>query len=168
MAPVPLKAFAGRLLIIGLIFLLAILAELRGGAAYSQRELGVLWALVGASFGMSLLYTYLLKYRGGWGLPRLEITGDGILVTLLVYFTGGGQSVFGFLFVIWIVHAAVRSGARGAIVSSAVATVAFGVAALGPAFGWLPAFEAVPPPPSDALYTTGMHTLAFVSDPASS
>ncbi len=162
-ASLPLRAYAARLAIIGLIFLLALLAELRGGTPYSERELGALWGLVIAGFGLTLLYTALLKYRGGWGLPRLEVVGDGLLITLLLYCTGGADSLFGFLFVLWIVHAAIRSGPRVALATAAAAVLVFVGVCLGPVQGWLLPFESGAQSSAEqALRAVGTHTLAFV------
>ena len=161
---VPLSAFAGRLLIIGLIFGLALLIQIRGDGSYSERELLSLWALVISGFGLTVVYGLLAAYAGGRGLPLIELAGDGVLISGLVYCTGGARSLFGFLYVIWIVHAAVRGGARAAVVTSAAATVGFGVMVLGVAQGWLPIFEASNVPSGEeSLRAMGTHTLAFVA-----
>ena len=159
-----LSAFAGRLLIIGLIFGLAALMEIRGAAGYSERELLALWVLVGAGFSLAVVYGLLAAYAGGLGLPLVELAGDGVLISGLVYCTGGARSLFGFLYVIWIVHAAVRSGARAAIMTSAVATMGFGLIVFGNAQGWLPLFDAASAASAEeSLRAMGSHTLAFVA-----
>ena len=85
---VSLSAFFGRLLIVTTILVLAVVVELAEGGAYTQRELTALWSLVTGGFGLTLVYDYLVKYRGGWGLPALELAGDGVWVLALVYCTG--------------------------------------------------------------------------------
>ena len=163
-ATVSHSAFAGRLVIIGLIFGVALLVEIRGDGSYSERELHSLWALVVSGFGLAVVYGLLASYAGGFGLPLVELAGDGVLISGLIYCTGGARSLFGFLYLIWIVHAAVRSGPRAAIATSAVATVTFGVMISGAAQGWLPAFEAANlATEGESLHAMGTHTLAFVA-----
>ncbi len=161
---VSLSVFAGRLLIIVLIFGVALLIQLRGDVGYSERELLSLWALVVAGFSLTVIYGLLAAYAGGLGLPLVELAGDGVLISGLVYCTGGARSLFGFLYLIWIVHAAIRSGARAAIVTSATATLVFGLMVFGTAEGWLPVFDASGvATPAELLRAMGTHTLAFVA-----
>ncbi|MCZ6570780.1 MAG: ATP-binding protein [Deltaproteobacteria bacterium] len=161
---VSLSVFAGRLLIIVLIFGLALLMQLRGDAGYSERELLSLWALVVAGFSLTVIYGLLAAYAGGLGLPLVELAGDGLLISGLVYCTGGARSLFGFLYLVWIVHAAIRSGARAAIVTSASATLVFGLMVFGTAEGWLPVFDSSGvASPAELLRAMGTHTLAFVA-----
>ena len=161
---VSLSVFAGRLLIIVLIFGVALLIQLRGDVGYSERELLSLWALVVAGFSLTVIYGLLAAYAGGLGLPLVELAGDGVLISGLVYCTGGARSLFGFLYLIWIVHAAIRSGARAAIVTSATATLVFGLMVFGTAEGWLPIFDASGvATPAELLRAMGTHTLAFVA-----
>ncbi len=163
-ASVSLSVFAGRLLIIVLIFALALLIQIRGDAGYSERELLSLWALVVAGFSLTVIYGLLAAYAGGLGLPLVELAGDGLLISSLVYCTGGARSLFGFLYLIWIVHAGIRSGARAAIVTSAAATFVFGLMVFGAAEGWLPVFDASgAATPAESLRALGTHTLAFVA-----
>ena len=97
---VSLSVFAGRLLIIVLIFGLALLIQLRGDIGYSERELLSLWVLVVAGFSLTVIYGLLAAYAGGLGLPLVELAGDGVLISGLVYCTGGARSLFGFLYLI--------------------------------------------------------------------
>ncbi len=163
-ASVSLSVFAGRLLIIGMIFALALLIQIRGDAGYSERELLSLWALVVAGVSLTVIYGLLAAYAGGLGLPLVELAGDGLLISSLVYCTGGARSLFGFLYLLWIVHAGIRSGARAAIVTSAAATLVFGCMVFGAAEGWLPVFDASSvASPAESLRALGTHTLAFVA-----
>jgi two-component system sensor histidine kinase PilS (NtrC family) len=157
-------AFAIRLLALGAIFALAVVVELRGTGAYSERELTALYALVLVGF-LATLGIGVWSYRGtrGRALDLLELSVDGLFLSGLVYCSGGIRSLFGVLFVIWIVHAAVRSGSRGAILTAIAASVAYGVTAIGPQHGWFPSFESnAPPVPTDALAVYGIHTAGFL------
>ncbi|MEE8314104.1 MAG: hypothetical protein V3R91_07260, partial [Myxococcota bacterium] len=111
------KALAARLVAIAAIFVLAILIEVRGGASYSDREVTALYALVLAGFLLSLAYAALAAHGGFPRRHLVELVGDGSLITGLVYCSGGSASLFEFLYIVWIVHAAVTTGERGALLS---------------------------------------------------
>lgn len=157
------KALAARLVGIAAIFVLAVLSEVRGGASYSDREVAALYALVLAGFLLSLAYAALAAHGG---FPRrfaVELVGDGCLITGLVYCSGGSESLFEFLYIIWIVYAAVTTGERGALLACACAMIGFSLMALGEAGSWLPPFgqQAVITMPA-ALSTVGLHSVAFL------
>jgi two-component system sensor histidine kinase PilS (NtrC family) len=155
-------ALAARLLAIGGTFALAVVAELTG-SAWSERTLTALYALVLAGF-LSTLVQGLLAAAGrvralGW----LELVGDGLLVTALVWCTGGARSLFGFLYIAWIVYAAVRSGSLGVALAPVAATAGYVGVALGLAWGWLPALEPdAGASPREAAWASLTHAAAFL------
>ena len=125
------KALAARLVGIAAIFVLAVLSEVRGGASYSDREVTALYALVLAGFLLSLAYAALAAHGG---FPRryvVELVGDGCLITGLVYCSGGSESLFEFLYIIWIVYAAVTTGAKGNPTERALVFLASQLVAIG-------------------------------------
>ncbi len=137
-----IAAFATRLLAIAALFALVALLQQRGAGGFSERELRALYALVPAGFAWAAVHGTLLATGAlGRRLVLLELAGDGALLAALVYATGGVRSVFGFLYTIWIVHAAVRGGAAGAIAAATVSLIATGAFGLGAVQGWLPGFE---------------------------
>ncbi len=157
------KALAARLVAIAAIFVLAILIEVRGGASYSDREVTALYALVLAGFLLSLAYAALAAHGGFPRRHMVELVGDGCLITGLVYCSGGSASLFEFLYIVWIVHAAVTTGERGALLSCACAMLGFGLMVLGEAGSWLPPFDQHSViAPDAALSTVGLHSLAFL------
>jgi len=158
-------SFAGRLLALALIFAVGVLVDLRATAQYSDRELTALYALVLAGFLLALAYGALaLHGRTPRLLARLELMGDGLLLLGFVYCSGGARSLFGVLYLIWIISAAVRAGSSGAVVTSVVATLGYGLAALGPALGWVPAFRGGDVPGVDeALASFGIHAAGFLA-----
>ena len=159
------NAFATRLIALAAVFALAVLVQLRGFGPYSEQQLVALYALVLVGFLHSLAYGVLAVYgRAGPGLVAWEQVGDFGLITGLVYCSGGVGSFFGFLYIVWIVHAARSVGARGTVFSSAAAITSYGAMALGTATGWIPTFAGLPAPPLDEAATAfGMHTAAFLS-----
>ncbi|MCP4006076.1 MAG: PAS domain S-box protein [bacterium] len=159
----PVRAFAIRLAALGGIFAVAVLSEIRGGGSYSERELVALYALVLTGFLLSLAYGALRAWGNSERVNYFELTGDLILLTGLVYCSGGSRSLFGPLYIIWIVHVALAAGSRATILAWAGATICYGLVGLAPALGAFPAFE----PGSqlgvhEALSSAGAHALAFL------
>ncbi len=150
---------------IAAIFVLAILLQVRALGPYSEQQLTALYALVLAGFLLSLAYGVVAIYgRAGPRLLACELIGDGALITTFVYCSGGIASLFGFLYIIWIVHAAVRAGSRATVYASVAAIVSYGAVALGTASGWLPPFGGSTAAPLDEAATAfGIHTAAFLS-----
>jgi len=137
----PVSAFATRLTALAAIFTLCVLTQLRGGDAYSERELGALYALVLAGFLLALAYGALAAWSQSPRLHRFELVGDALLVSGFVYCSGGAGSIFGFLFLVWIVYAALTLGARGAVLACVCALVAYSVVVWGPVAGAFPPFD---------------------------
>jgi len=124
---IPANAFAARLLALAAILTLAVLAQLRGGESlYSGRVLGALYALVLAGFLLALAYGALAAWSPFRQLHLVELIGDAVVISGFVYCSGGARSIFGFLYPIWIVYAALALGSRGAMIACSFATVALG------------------------------------------
>jgi two-component system sensor histidine kinase PilS (NtrC family) len=124
--PIVVGGMASRLLVFGGILGLALLLEIRGEGPFSGQTLQGLYALVLSGFVLTLGYGLLAWFGRTRELPWAEICGDAFLVTGFVYWTGGASSVFGFLYVGWIVYATLRLSTLGAVVSTLGATTSFG------------------------------------------
>jgi two-component system sensor histidine kinase PilS (NtrC family) len=160
-SPGPVVAFAARLGALAGLFGLAVMSALQG-SAFSERELTALYALVLVGFLLALAWG-VLEAWAELRFPRLELAGDLGLIATLVYCTGGVHSWLGFLFVVWIVSAALRAGPRAALFSMGWATAGYLVAAVAPSLGWLPPFQAQDAaPPGEASVAFLVHGLAFV------
>ncbi len=82
---------------------------------------------------------------------RALLGWDLILVTALVYLSGGGSSGFPFLYGIAIVHAALSLGARTTVIAGALAFLFFVSLVAATGAGWIP----VPPDANAASYFPG-------------
>ena len=160
----PASAFATRLAALAAIFTLCVLTKLRGVDAYSERELEALYALVLAGFLLALAYGALAAWTRSPRLHLFELVGDALLVSGFVYSSGGAGSIFGFLFLVWIVYAALTLGSRGAVLACVCAVVAYSTVVWGPVAGWLPPFD-----PEEAVnrHEAGVsvigHSVAFLA-----
>jgi two-component system sensor histidine kinase PilS (NtrC family) len=158
------SAFATRLAALAAIFTLCVLTQVRGGDAYSERQLGALYALVLAGFLLSLAYGALAAWSQSPRLHLFELVGDALLVSGFVYCSGGVRSIFGFLFLVWIVYAALTLGSRGAMLACACAVVAYSAVVWGPVAGWLPAFDvSTISDRHEAGMSVAAHALAFLA-----
>jgi two-component system sensor histidine kinase PilS (NtrC family) len=160
--PVPVGALAGRLVAVGGIFALSVLLEILGRAPYSERVLTALYAVVLAGFLATLAQGILAAYGRGRSSVKLELVSDAVLITALVYCTGGVRSLFAFLYLAWIVYSALRLGTRGAAVTPLLAAVGYAVVTVGVTLGWVPPLDATDVATSGEAYSAlGTHAVAF-------
>jgi two-component system sensor histidine kinase PilS (NtrC family) len=115
---------------VGLVTLLlaaALVAEL--GAATGEEAspvVGTLFALIAATYGLSIVFALLLRTAPlGW-LAAAQIASDLVLTTIVVHLTGNAESAFAFMYIMVIVAAAFVLG-RGAL-PTALAAIALYVA----------------------------------------
>jgi two-component system sensor histidine kinase PilS (NtrC family) len=161
---IPANAFAARLVALAAILTFAVLAQLRGGGAYPNNELTALYVLVLAGFLLALAYGALAAWSPWSRLHMLELAGDAVLISGFVYCSGGPRSILGFLFIIWIVYAALTLGSRGAMLACGFAIVAHFAIAWGPIMGWFPPYSAEFAMSShEAGASVGAHAAAFLA-----
>jgi two-component system sensor histidine kinase PilS (NtrC family) len=68
----------------------------------------------------------------------LQIATDIGIVTSLVYFSGGRESVFTFLYVVVTLYGSVLFERRGAMVAASLSAIAYGTVLFGPRLGFFP------------------------------
>jgi two-component system sensor histidine kinase PilS (NtrC family) len=98
---------------------------------YTIREvlpIDYLYVAAGATYALTLLYIGL-----AFALPSrvlnlaLQTAGDILVETLLVYFTGGLDSPFSFLYLVSIITASMLLYRRGGLLAASVAAILYGV-----------------------------------------
>ncbi|HET7437835.1 MAG TPA: ATP-binding protein [Thermoanaerobaculia bacterium] len=100
---------------------------------YTVREvlpINYLYITAGLTYALTLLYialTHLVKRRG-LNL-MVQVSGDLIVETLLVYFTGGLDSPFSFLYLVSIITASMLLFRRGGLLAASGASILYGVLA---------------------------------------
>ncbi len=84
------------------------------------------FVVIALVYGLTLVYGLLLR-RGvvGRGVAYLQVLGDVVLASCLVYLTGGADSPFMFTYSLAVVAASILLFERGALVAAAVSSVAF-------------------------------------------
>jgi two-component system, NtrC family, sensor histidine kinase PilS len=131
-----------RWLVYGRTGLVSLLAAALIGARLSSLSLFPLppvLALLGAAYVLSAVYLVLLRrVRNLAWLAEVQIYGDILLETLLIYLTGGPYSVFPFLYLVSIVTASIIVAPRESFGVATVAVFLHGVMLGAQFYRWLP------------------------------
>ena len=102
--------------------------------------------LISAIYGSSILFgVWLLRGRQARAVATAITVLDVLLVTGLVYLTGGAGSIFSFLYGALILTAALTLGTSAAYYTAAASLACFFLQGIGLNLGWLP------PPPDQPL-----------------
>jgi len=127
-----------RLVVVGTIVLSSVLIQASAGL---NLRLWSIYAVGGAGILLSGLYAIV----GRWLRPSqeayLQLSGDLVLVTALVYFSGASDSVFSFMYLVVIATAAFFLLRPGALLIASLASILYGLTIE------LTAYEVIPPPP---------------------
>ena len=130
---------AVRVVVITTLLLAALIIQ------YSVREvlpLDYLYVTAGVTYVLTLIYITL-----GYAMPSrvvnlaIQIGGDLLVETLLVYFTGGLDSPFSFLYLVSIITASMLLYRRGGLLAASGAVILYGVLVDLMYYGFIPAPE---------------------------
>src|SRR5437763_7635721 len=97
---------------------------------YTVRELlpiNYLYTTAGITYGLTLAYIAIGKLVASRKINlAIQIAGDLVVQTLLVYFTGGLDSPFSFLYLVSIITASMLLYRRGGLLSASGAVILYG------------------------------------------
>jgi two-component system sensor histidine kinase PilS (NtrC family) len=120
------------------------------------------FALLAASYLLSALYLALLdRVRNPIRLAEIQIYGDVVLETILIYLTGGPYSVFPFLYLVSILAASIVGAPRESVGVATVAVFLHGVTLGAQFYRWLP--PAVDHPLARNVGMEGSLTILLIS-----
>ncbi|HEX9576819.1 MAG TPA: ATP-binding protein [Myxococcales bacterium] len=106
---------------------------------FPRRVEAFLYAIIGIIYLGSLVAGWFLRSgRYLSAVAHVQIAGDVVVATGLVYLTGGAESFFTILYPLAIVSAALGLSRRGAMLGAALSAVAFCALAIGVERGLLP------------------------------
>ncbi|MFZ5468504.1 MAG: two-component system sensor histidine kinase NtrB [Myxococcota bacterium] len=89
------------------------------------------FAVIGLVYVLTLIYGLVLRRgRVGRGAAYVQVLGDVVLASALVYLTGGADSPFTFTYLIAVIAASILIGQRGALIAAATSSVAYTVLTL--------------------------------------
>jgi len=130
-------------------------------------DIEALLALIGVTYALTVLYAVLLPYteRHRW-LIDLQLAADALIVSVIVYLTGGINSYFSSLYTLPIIAATSVESRRGGMLAGTLSCVLYagmvlaqytGVPGFAPSGGQpLPAIKF-------ALYTVGLNLFGFAA-----
>ena len=126
------------------------------------------YLLTGLTYFLTLVYASLhVRFRRSIGFAYLQILGDILLLSLLVYITGGVESAFSFLYVLSIITASILLYRRGAWFSASISWIAYAMMVLVLFHGLIPGLPAQGPEQGitdkRVTYALFAHLLGFLA-----
>jgi len=157
-----------RIAVLLLILLSAILVQAGSGVSL---EISFLWGVNGAAVVLALFHWTLGSRLPARVSAALQLAGDLSIVTVLVYSSGGPDSVFNFLYLVVIGASAFLLYRTGAVLVASVAAVLYGSMVQLLAYGVLPMPALAPVTPWSgarirfnlAVTVAGFYGVAFMA-----
>lgn len=89
-------------------------------------SLRLLYATIGGTFLLTVIYTFFFKRIDSGAFAFLQIMADTFLVSLIIYLTGGYESVFAFLYLIIIIYSSIFLGRLEILFIASLASLQYG------------------------------------------
>jgi len=160
------RLMAARLILCGAVLLAALAVQGVQGPDAETQPAAVygLYATVAVAFLSTALFGVMRRsLRERSGFWRTQIASDVGVVTALVYFSGGGDSLFAFLYVLVVVFGAILAERRGAFAAAALSAGAYGAVLAAVQGGWLPDYGGASGDPAEMVLAAWcVHTAALL------
>ena len=127
-----------RLLLAGLSLGLAFTLDRIGATGGGPGIWGVYWTVAAAFFTTIVSGLMVARTRNPQRFATAQVAVDISIVTSLVYFSGGGESVFTFLYALVVLYGALFLDRNGVVFSSGLAAAGYGFVLFGADLGLLP------------------------------
>lgn len=109
-----------RVLFVSLLLGASILTQIEEARTYFGGIQSAHYLLIAAIYFLTFLYSLLLKYsKRLTQLAYGQLIADTVVATLIIYTTGGRESIFSFLYILTIINASILLYRRGGIVVAA-------------------------------------------------
>jgi len=139
------RLMAARLVLSVALFAAALLLQLgRGGVAWDAGQEGLYATLAFAFLSTVVMAACLGRIRHPGTFGAIQIPTDAAIVTALVHFTGGDESLFSFLYVLVVVFGAAVARRGGAFGAAALCAGLHGALLAAEHNGWLPDYGSAP------------------------
>ena len=154
---------AGRAAVITLLLGSAILIRINVPGAF---PIETFFVLIGITYALTAAYGAALKYfeRHSW-LVDVQLGCDAVIVSAIVYITGGVSSYFSSLYTLPIIAASTIQSRRGGMMVGVLSTILYGGLVLAQYYGagFLPVVtdSALLPPARVAIFTVGLNIFGF-------
>lgn len=154
---------AGRAAVITLLLGSAILIRINVPGAF---PIETFFVLIGITYALTAAYGAALKYfeRYSW-LVDVQLGCDAVIVSAIVYITGGVSSYFSSLYTLPIIAASTIQSRRGGMMVGVLSTLLYGGLVLAQYYGadFFPVVTdyALLPPARVAIFTVGLNIFGF-------
>jgi two-component system sensor histidine kinase PilS (NtrC family) len=116
-----------RVIIISIILGITVLLQLKEGKSYLSTYLVYLYFLVGIIYFLTFIYALLINFiKTLVSLAYTQIIIDVLLISFLIYITGGTGSVFNFFYILSIISASIFLGRRGSFLIASQSSFLYG------------------------------------------
>jgi two-component system sensor histidine kinase PilS (NtrC family) len=153
----------GRAAVITLLLGSALLIRIKFPGAF---PIDPFFLLIGITYAVTALYTLALRYfeRYSW-LVDVQLGCDAVIVSAIVYITGGVSSYFSSLYTLPIIAASTIQSRRGGMMVGVLTSLLYGGLVLAQYYGvpFLPGVtsHALLPPLRVAVFTVGLNIFGF-------
>ena len=104
-----------------------VVVQFRGGARVSEEALTALYVLIGSLYFLTFIYAVVLpKFASKVNQATIQITGDVLITTVVIYMTGGLESAFSFMYILAIINAGILLKIRGAVFTASMSAILYG------------------------------------------
>lgn len=125
------------------------------GEHFTTAEWRGFYTTVAIAFLATILYGLVLqRVVKPQRFAALNVVTDVAIVTALVHFSGGPDSVFPFLYLVVVGYGAFFFTDRGSAGTAGLAIASYGAVLFGGHWGWIPNFAIGPPEPFSLLLTS--------------
>ena len=118
-----------RVIIISLFLGMTIFIAIKSpGFPISQNVLYLLSFIIALTYMFSVVYSLMLKFLDNLRVNiYLQLTVDVIVITLLVYLTGGVKSNYSVIYTLIIIYSVIFLGRKGGFIVASAASIAYGL-----------------------------------------
>ncbi len=117
-----------RVAIVSFLLGIAAFIQLQGTESPLSVSLYSIYIIIGTTYFLSILYTFLLKKIDNIIFNvRIQSLFDVILITILVYVTGGVESIYSMLYPLVIIYSSLFLGRRGGILIASASGILYGL-----------------------------------------
>ncbi|MFH1624315.1 MAG: ATP-binding protein [Pseudomonadota bacterium] len=116
-----------RVVVITFLLGITILVQLKQAPSYLTPFLIYLYILIGAVYFLTLVYVFTInKIKNLPFFAYFQIIMDTLLITFLIYSTGGKESIFPFMYILSIITASILVYRKGGFFVASVCSILYG------------------------------------------
>jgi len=117
-----------RVVVVSFLLGIAAFIQFKGTASLSRLSLYSVYFIIGITYFLSIFYAVLFKrVRNVAFNVDLQSLFDVLLITVLVYVTGGIESQYSTLYPLVIIYSAIFHGLRGGVLVASASSILYGV-----------------------------------------